>query len=76
MSKQNLPNPFECARRIHGVSVLLKPEDVMDTGTGPVLSRAEAERLLDEHGSTIAAQMLVAGINAAVDIISEQGGRS
>jgi len=75
MSKQNLPNPFECARRIHGVSVLLKPEDVMDIGTGPVLSRVEAERLLDEHGPTIAAQMLVAGINAAAHIISEQGGR-
>ena len=76
MSKEKLPNPFECARRIHGVSVLLKPEDVMDTGTGPVLSRAEAERLLAEHGPTIAAHMLVAGINAAVAIISEQGGRS
>ena len=76
MSKQNLPNPFECARRIHGVSVLLKPEDVMGSGAGQVLSRAEAERLLDEHGPAIAAQMLVAGIDAAASILSEQGGRS
>ena len=75
MSKQKLQNPFECARRIHGVSVLLKPEDVMGTGAGPVLSRTEAERRLDEHGSAIAAQMLVAGINAAANLISEQGGR-
>jgi hypothetical protein len=71
MSDANLPNPFECARRIVGVNVLLKPQDIIDVWHS--LSLEQAERLIDMHGSTIAAQMLAAGINAAVQIIQQEG---
>ncbi|MGB7158989.1 MAG: hypothetical protein WBD40_13030 [Tepidisphaeraceae bacterium] len=72
MSERHLPNPFECARRVGGVNVQLKPEDVMNVWG--MISGAEAERLLDEHGTEIAAQMLAAGIDAAVTIMRAKGG--
>lgn len=72
MNDANLPNPFHCARRVPGVSVLLKPEDVMNASE--TTSRAQAERLLEENGTTIAAQMLAAGLEAAVTILREEGG--
>ncbi len=63
MSDTNLPNPFECARRIVGVNVLLQPQDIISVWHS--LSLEQAERLIDIHGSTIAVQMLAAGIDAA-----------
>lgn len=72
MKEGRLPNPFECARRVVGVNVQLRPEDVMNVWG--MISRAEAERLLDEHGAEIAAQMLAAGIDAAVTIMRAKGG--
>jgi hypothetical protein len=71
MSDANLPNPFECARRIIGVNVMLKPQDIVDVWHS--LSLEQAERLLDVHGSGIAAQMFAAGMNAAVEIIKRDG---
>jgi hypothetical protein len=71
MSESNLPNPFECARRIIGVNVMLKPQDIVDVWHSLTLD--QAERLLDVHGCGIAAQMLAAGMSAAVEIIKRDG---
>ncbi len=72
MSESELPNPFECARRIIGVNVMLRPDDITDVWGS--LSKQQAETLLDQHASSIAAQMLTAGISAAVQIIRQEGG--
>jgi hypothetical protein len=74
MSDTNLPNPFDCARRIVGVNVLLKPQDIINVWHS--LSLEQAERLFDIHGSAIAAQMLVAGIDAVVQIVKQEGNPS
>jgi hypothetical protein len=70
MSELKPPNPFECAKRIIGVNVMLKPDDVVHAW--PSITLADAEYLLDHHASSIAAQMLNAGIRAAVEIIKQQ----
>jgi hypothetical protein len=72
MSKSELPNPFECARHIIGVSVMLRPDDITDVWGS--LSKQQAETLLDQHASSIATQMLTAGISAAVQIMRQEGG--
>jgi len=71
MSELKMPNPFESAKRIVGVDVILKPDDIFHAC--PIVSLAEAEKVLDRHGSAIAAQMLRAGICAAVEIITHEG---
>lgn len=73
MSEANLPNPFECARRVVGVNVMLKPEDIMRVWS---ITRNQAERLLDVHAPSIAAQMLAAGMDAVVEIIKQEGAAS
>jgi hypothetical protein len=68
MTVSKAPNPFECARRIIGVNVMLKPDDIVQTG----VTLGDAERWLDDCASIIAAEMLSAGIRAAVEIIKQQ----
>lgn len=72
MSDDMLPNPFKSARRVPGISVMLKPEDV--TNAWGTMTRDKAAQLLDEHGSTIAARMLAAGIEMAFDLARDNGG--
>jgi UTP-glucose-1-phosphate uridylyltransferase len=71
MSELKMPNPFECAKRIVGVNVMLKPDDIVHAC--PSVSLATAELFLDMHASIIAVQMLSAGLSAAVEIIKQQG---
>lgn len=71
MSELKMPNPFECAKRIAGINVVLKPDDIHHTQPG--VSLADAKQVLDRHASAIAAQMLKAGICAAVEIITREG---
>lgn len=74
MSEEEMPDPFKSARRVSGISVLLRPEDVMEAwGT---ISRAQAQRLFGAHGETIAAQMLAAGVEAAATLIRQERGES
>ncbi len=70
MTNQPVPNPFECARRVVGINVLLKPEDIM---CDPSITRQQAEQLLDRHASSIALRMLDAGRGAAVEIAKQEG---
>jgi len=74
MSEPNLPNPFESAKRVSGVHVRLRPEDLMNAVPG--LRIETVQRLLDRHGGTIAAAMLNAGIEAAIEISKQEGARS
>ena len=74
MSESNVPNPFESARRIGGVTVHLRAEDLITARPG--LRPQAAERLMDRHGGTLAAAMLGAGINAAIEIVRQEGGAS
>ena len=74
MSELKPPNPIECARRIIGVNVMLKPDDIVLAWPSIIL--ADAEYLLDHHASSIAAEMLSAGLSAAVEIIKQQGAAS
>jgi hypothetical protein len=71
MSELKPPNPFECAKRIIGINVTLKPDDIVHAR--PSITLADAEYLLNHHASFIAAQMLSAGLRAAVEIIKQQG---
>jgi hypothetical protein len=71
MSESKAPNPFECAKRLIGMNVVLKAADIVHAHPG--VSLAGAERVLDRHASVIAAQMLRAGICAAVEIITREG---
>ena len=74
MSEPNLPNPFESAKRVSGVHVRLRPEDLMNAV--PALRPETVQRLLDRHGGTIAAAMLNAGIEAAIEISKQEGAGS
>jgi hypothetical protein len=71
MSDLKPPNPFERAKRIAGVNVMLKPGDISHACPG--FSVADAEYLLDLHATSIAAQMLNAGLRAAVEIVKRDG---
>lgn len=74
MSESNVPNPFDSATRVSGITVRLRPEDLMAAHASP--DREDITRLLDRHGGTLAAAMLSAGIEAAVEIIRQEGGAS
>lgn len=75
MSKEKkankLPNPFETARRVCGITVLLRPEDVSDVWNS--ISPDGVARLFSLHGERIASVMLAAGVTAAVEIIKQEG---
>jgi hypothetical protein len=74
MSESKSPNPFKCARRSKGITVTLAPSDITEVWHS--LSVEQAERLLDVNGATIAVQMLAAGIDAAVELIKQDGAAS
>lgn len=65
-SQPEVPNPFHSAKRESGVAVQLCPEDLL--AAIPGMQMDAAKRLLDRHGGTVAAKMLGAGIDAAVEI--------
>ena len=71
MSESRVPNPFECAKRVVGVSITMKPSDIVHAS--PNVSLIDAEHLLDRHAAIIAVKMLNAGIRAAVEIIDREG---
>lgn len=69
-----LPDPFKTARRVAGVTVHLRAEDLLTADAN--FDRELIDRMLERHGGTLAAPMLGAGIEAAMDIIRREGGRS
>jgi hypothetical protein len=69
MNESKAPNPFECAKRVVGVNVVLKPDDIVRAS--PKVSIADAEELLNRYGARIAAEMLNTGIRTALNIIKE-----
>ena len=71
--QSNAPNPFHSAKRESGVSVQLCPEDLLAAIGGMQIDAAK--RLLDRHGGTIAAKMLGAGIDAAVEISRQESAK-
>ena len=71
MSQSHLPNPFHSARRVNGLTVLLKPTDLLGIRIG--ITASEADKLMERHASAIAACMISAGIDAATRIV-ESGG--
>lgn len=71
MNNKDTPNPFTSARRIAGITVMLKPSDIIEVWHS--LTLEQAERLLDVHSSTIASEMLVAGMDAAIRIVKQEG---
>jgi hypothetical protein len=68
--QSNVPNPFHSAKRESGVSVQLCPQDLLAAIAGMQIDAAK--RLLDRHGGTVAAKMLGAGIDAAVEIARQE----
>lgn len=74
MSETHLPDPFQSAKRIGGVHVHLRPEDLV--ASDPTVSIEAASRLLDRHGGTLAAVMLSAAIEAALQIARREGAAS
>lgn len=71
---QELPDPFKSARRVEGITVHLRPEDLLNSNT--MLDRASISRLMERHGGTLAAAMLAAGIETGLDLLHREGGRS
>ena len=71
MNDTDTPNPFTSARRVAGIAVMLKASDIIEVWHS--LTLEQAERVLDVHDSTIASQMLAAGLDAAVRIIEQEG---
>ena len=51
-----------------------RPEDLIVSHAAP--DEEAAKRMLDRHGGTLAAAMLSAAINAAIEITREEGGES
>ena len=72
MSDLQPPNPFDAAKRQSGVYARLRPDDIAHACPG--VTRERVHRLLDRHGGTLAAAMLAAGIEAAVEIMHQEGG--
>lgn len=72
-SKPYLPNPFDSAKRVPGVTVGLRPEDITDVWLN--IDEDEAAQFLDQHAASIAAQMLAAGRRAAYEIMKQEGDR-
>ncbi len=71
MSELPLPNPFESARRVDGVTVRLRTEDLM--AAYPKATVESVQRMFDRHGGTIAAMMLQAGIEAGIEMMRQEG---
>ena len=71
MSETDVPNPFQAARRMAALSVMLQAADLIEAW--PTLNEMQARRVLDINGSRIAVQMLAAGVNAALAILREEG---
>jgi hypothetical protein len=57
------PNLFDMGR-VDYMNVVLKVEDLLDADA--TLSRADAEQLIQQHGSKIATAMIRAGIETAI----------
>lgn len=72
MSDAQPLNPFDAANRLSGVYARLRPDDIVRACPGA--TRERVDRLLDRHGGTLAAAMLAAGIEAAVEIMHREGG--
>lgn len=70
MNDKPIPNPFEAARRIAALSVMLQPHDLIEAW--PTLTEVQARRVLDLHRSSIAVQMLAAGVEAALTILRQE----
>jgi hypothetical protein len=74
MSENHLPDPFQSAKRISGIHVHLRPEDLVTSHAATDINAAT--RLLNRHGGTVAAAMLSAGIKSAIEIAQQEGGES
>lgn len=72
MSELPLPNPFESARRVDGVTVRLRPEDLI--AAYPKATVESVQRMFDRHGGTLAAMMLQAGIDVGLELMPREGG--
>ena len=72
MSELPLPNPFESARRVDGVTVRLRPEDLI--AAYPKATVESVQRMFDRNGGTLAAMMLQAGIDAGLELMPREGG--
>ena len=70
----DLPDPFKTAKRIEGIIVHLRPEDLWRSDS--TVDRTTIARLMEHHGGTLAAAMLSAGIEAAFNILHREGGKS
>jgi hypothetical protein len=74
MSENDLPDPFQSAKRVPGIHVHLRPEDLLRSDS--TFDRTVVAQLMERHGGTLAAAMLSAGIEAAIDIREREGGKS
>ncbi len=72
MSESPIPNPFDSARRVDGVTVRLRPEDLM--AAYPKATVECVQRMFDRNGGTLAATMLQAGIDAGLELMRREGG--
>ncbi len=72
MSESPIPNPFVSARRVDGVTVRLRPEDLM--AAYPKVTVECVQRMFDRNGGTLAAMMLQAGIDAGLELMPREGG--
>ena len=72
MSESPIPNPFESARRVDGVTVRLRTEDLI--AAYPNGTVESVQRMFDRHGGTLAAMMLQAGIDAGLELMRQEGG--
>ena len=71
MSNENVPNPFASAKRVVALNVTLKAADLIDAW--PDTSVETAKRIFDQNGAKIAERMIAAGVEAAIDIIINEG---
>jgi hypothetical protein len=72
MSKDKLPNPFESARRMPGITVQLGPDDII--ARNPSMTVEQADELLTRHGFEIAGHMIRTGVDAATALHRAGGG--
>jgi hypothetical protein len=72
MSDSPIPNPFESAKRLNGVTARLRPEDLF--AAYPNATVESVLRMFDRHGGTIAAMMLQAGIDTGLELMRQDGG--
>ncbi|HEY1683540.1 MAG TPA: hypothetical protein VGG19_02155 [Tepidisphaeraceae bacterium] len=74
MNHSDVPNPFTSAKRISALSVMLNFSDIIDVY--PNLTATDVERLFKQKGSRIATKMIAAGVDAAIEIIEQEGAKS